>query len=183
MKKMDVLSHKVQLGLVLGLGLAWCSGAAASDVTYTNELLKSSGSGNVIENITGMVTLNNSQVLATGNIPTFLANLATSNHDWNAAITGGLDEGIGLVNGFLQQDVEKAGGLAGNGIVNVGGVKSHASIIIAGDKGITGVTAKGVVFDKIVLVDIQLAAAKAREVPVDSEIIRAGRQIGICFGD
>ena len=37
--------------------------------------------------------------------------------------------------------------------------------------------------DKIVLVDIQLAAAKAREVPVDSEIIRTGRQIGICFGD
>lgn len=37
--------------------------------------------------------------------------------------------------------------------------------------------------DNIVMVDIQRAAAQARQVPVDSEIIRAGRQIGICFGD
>lgn len=37
--------------------------------------------------------------------------------------------------------------------------------------------------DKIVMVDIQQAAAKSRNVPLDSEIIRAARQIGICFGD
>ena len=37
--------------------------------------------------------------------------------------------------------------------------------------------------DHIIMVDIQQAAAAARQVPVDSEIIRAGRQIGICFGD
>ena len=37
--------------------------------------------------------------------------------------------------------------------------------------------------DNIIMVDIQRAAAQARQVPVDSEIIRAGRQIGICFGD
>lgn len=37
--------------------------------------------------------------------------------------------------------------------------------------------------DQIVTVYIQRAAAAARQVPVDSEIIRTGRQIGICFGD
>ena len=37
--------------------------------------------------------------------------------------------------------------------------------------------------DKIVTVYIQKAASSPRLVPVDSEIIRTGRQIGICFGD
>ena len=37
--------------------------------------------------------------------------------------------------------------------------------------------------DKIVTVDIQKAASSPRLVPLDSEIIRTGRQIGICFGD
>ena len=37
--------------------------------------------------------------------------------------------------------------------------------------------------DQIVTVYIQKAAAKPRQVPVDSEIIRTGRQLGICFGD
>lgn len=37
--------------------------------------------------------------------------------------------------------------------------------------------------DQIVTVYIQRAASDARKVPVDSEIIRTGRQIGICFGD
>ncbi len=37
--------------------------------------------------------------------------------------------------------------------------------------------------DQIVTVYIQRAASDPRSVPVDSEIIRAGRQIGICFGD
>ncbi len=37
--------------------------------------------------------------------------------------------------------------------------------------------------DEIVTVYIQRAASEARRVPVDSEIIRTGRQIGICFGD
>ncbi len=37
--------------------------------------------------------------------------------------------------------------------------------------------------DQIVTVYIQKAASKPRQVPVDSEIIDTGRQIGICFGD
>lgn len=37
--------------------------------------------------------------------------------------------------------------------------------------------------DQIVTVYIQKAASSPRLVPVDSEIIRTGRQIGICFGD
>lgn len=37
--------------------------------------------------------------------------------------------------------------------------------------------------DKIVTVYIQRAASTPRAVPVDSEIIDTGRQIGICFGD
>lgn len=37
--------------------------------------------------------------------------------------------------------------------------------------------------DKIVTVYIQKAASSPRLVPVDSEIINTGRQIGICFGD
>lgn len=37
--------------------------------------------------------------------------------------------------------------------------------------------------DQIVTVYIQKAASEPRLVPVDSEIIRTGRQIGICFGD
>lgn len=37
--------------------------------------------------------------------------------------------------------------------------------------------------DKIVTVYIQKAASAPRSVPVDSEIINTGRQIGICFGD
>ena len=37
--------------------------------------------------------------------------------------------------------------------------------------------------DQIVTVYIQKAAEKPRQVPVDSEIIRTGRQLGICFGD
>ncbi len=37
--------------------------------------------------------------------------------------------------------------------------------------------------DQIVTVYIQKAASSPRLVPVDSEIIRSGRQIGICFGD
>lgn len=37
--------------------------------------------------------------------------------------------------------------------------------------------------DQIVTVYIQRAASNPRLVPVDSEIIRTGRQIGICFGD
>lgn len=37
--------------------------------------------------------------------------------------------------------------------------------------------------DQIVTVYIQRAASDARKVPGDSEIIRTGRQIGICFGD
>lgn len=37
--------------------------------------------------------------------------------------------------------------------------------------------------DQIVTVYIQRAASKPRQVPVDSEIIRTGRQLGICFGD
>ena len=37
--------------------------------------------------------------------------------------------------------------------------------------------------DQSVTVYIQKAAAKPRQVPVDSEIIRTGRQLGICFGD
>ncbi|MBQ7884128.1 MAG: 6-phosphofructokinase [Phascolarctobacterium sp.] len=37
--------------------------------------------------------------------------------------------------------------------------------------------------DQILTVYIQKAASEPRLVPVDSEIIRTGRQIGICFGD
>ena len=37
--------------------------------------------------------------------------------------------------------------------------------------------------DQIVTVYIQKAASSPRLVPVDSEIINTGRQIGICFGD
>ena len=37
--------------------------------------------------------------------------------------------------------------------------------------------------DQIVTVYIQKAASSPRLVPIDSEIIRTGRQIGICFGD
>ena len=37
--------------------------------------------------------------------------------------------------------------------------------------------------DQIVTVYIQKAASSPRLVPTDSEIIRTGRQIGICFGD
>ncbi len=37
--------------------------------------------------------------------------------------------------------------------------------------------------DQIVTVYIQKAASKPRQVPVDSEIIDTGRQLGICFGD
>ncbi len=37
--------------------------------------------------------------------------------------------------------------------------------------------------DQIVTVFIQKAASKPRQVPVDSEIIRTGRQLGLCFGD
>ncbi len=37
--------------------------------------------------------------------------------------------------------------------------------------------------DKIVTVYIQKVASKPQQVPVDSEIIRTGRQLGICFGD
>lgn len=37
--------------------------------------------------------------------------------------------------------------------------------------------------DQIVTVYIQKAASQPRKVPVDSEIIRTGRQLGICFGD
>ncbi len=37
--------------------------------------------------------------------------------------------------------------------------------------------------DQIITVFIQKAASQPRQVPVDSEIIRAGRQLGICFGD
>lgn len=37
--------------------------------------------------------------------------------------------------------------------------------------------------DQIVTVYIQKAASSPRLVPVDSEIIRTGRQVGICFGD
>lgn len=37
--------------------------------------------------------------------------------------------------------------------------------------------------DKIVTVYIQKAASTPKSVPVDSEIINTGRQIGICFGD
>lgn len=37
--------------------------------------------------------------------------------------------------------------------------------------------------DQIVTVYIQKAASKPRQVPVDSEIIRTGRQLGICFGN
>ncbi len=37
--------------------------------------------------------------------------------------------------------------------------------------------------DQIVTVYIQKAASSPRLVPVDSEIIRTGREIGICFGD
>lgn len=37
--------------------------------------------------------------------------------------------------------------------------------------------------DQIVTVYIQKAASSPRLVPVDSEIIRTGRQIGVCFGD
>lgn len=37
--------------------------------------------------------------------------------------------------------------------------------------------------DQIVTVYIQKAASEPRKVPVDSEIIRTGRQLGICFGD
>lgn len=37
--------------------------------------------------------------------------------------------------------------------------------------------------DQIVTVYIQRAASASRQVPVDSEIIRTGRQKGICFGD
>ena len=37
--------------------------------------------------------------------------------------------------------------------------------------------------DQIVTVYIQKAASSPRLVPLDSEIIRTGRQIGICFGD
>lgn len=37
--------------------------------------------------------------------------------------------------------------------------------------------------DQIVTVYIQKAASLPRQVPADSEIIRTGRQLGICFGD
>lgn len=37
--------------------------------------------------------------------------------------------------------------------------------------------------DQIVTVFIQKAASKPRQVPVDSEIIRTGRQLGLYFGD
>ena len=37
--------------------------------------------------------------------------------------------------------------------------------------------------DQILTVFIQKAASKPRQVPVDSEIIRTGRQLGLCFGD
>lgn len=37
--------------------------------------------------------------------------------------------------------------------------------------------------DQIVTVYIQKAASQPRQVPVDSEIIRTGRQLGMCFGD
>lgn len=37
--------------------------------------------------------------------------------------------------------------------------------------------------DIIITVYIQKAASQPRQVPVDSEIIRTGRQLGICFGD
>lgn len=37
--------------------------------------------------------------------------------------------------------------------------------------------------DQIVTVYIQKAASKPRQVPTDSEIIRTGRQLGMCFGD
>lgn len=37
--------------------------------------------------------------------------------------------------------------------------------------------------DQIVTVYIQKAASKPRQVSVDNEIIRTGRQLGICFGD
>ena len=37
--------------------------------------------------------------------------------------------------------------------------------------------------DKIVHADLQMAGSGSRNVELDSEIIRAGRQIGICFGD
>lgn len=37
--------------------------------------------------------------------------------------------------------------------------------------------------DKIVTVPIQMVAAEPHNVPLDSEIIRAGRHLGICFGD
>ncbi|MCQ2362692.1 MAG: 6-phosphofructokinase, partial [Acidaminococcaceae bacterium] len=37
--------------------------------------------------------------------------------------------------------------------------------------------------DKIVPVDLQIAGSGSRNVPLDSELIRTGRQIGISFGD
>jgi len=37
--------------------------------------------------------------------------------------------------------------------------------------------------DKIVTVDLQIAGTKCRKVHLDSDIIKAARQMGICFGD
>ena len=37
--------------------------------------------------------------------------------------------------------------------------------------------------DKIVTEPIAKVAAQPRLVPLDSEIIRTGRQMGLCFGD
>ncbi len=37
--------------------------------------------------------------------------------------------------------------------------------------------------DNIVMVDLQRAAAASRQVPLDNDLIKAGRQIGVCFGD
>lgn len=37
--------------------------------------------------------------------------------------------------------------------------------------------------DSIVMVDLQRAAAAFRPVPLDNDLIKAGRQIGVCFGD
>lgn len=146
MKKFEFLSRWVGLSLALGLGLGYGSSAFANDVTYTNKLLNQE-SGNVIENVDGVLTLVNSQVVVPGNIPTFLANLATNPHDWNAAIKGGWEQGIGLVSKYLRADMAAAGGLAGNAIVNVGSLVANDSILIAGDKVVDGVTTGGVVLN------------------------------------
>jgi 6-phosphofructokinase 1 len=37
--------------------------------------------------------------------------------------------------------------------------------------------------DKIIRVPLSQAGGKTRNVPLDSELIRAGRSIGVCFGD